>query len=750
MPMISQLPVAAAVTAADEVPISQAGSVCAVSIGVLLATTQPSIIIPQASLLGRTSVGSGSPECIEIGLGIELSRGTIVANGADHAEFPFASGLLVEADLVVSDQGSQMLMPTASLRGLFTAGQNISIDANGVISSSASGGTSGGSSSSFSISSLQVTSSAIAADTVPVSQNGTAYAISYLNFLNGLTIDQAPAAAAASDTDTVWVGQDSNSMGAQTLGAIWTWIANAFPRYRPQVLEIISPVTLSYTSHNGRILVVTGANITITPNFSSMGSGFYCDIVTNAVGSVIWGAGIIATNGATGIPSNSCARLLACTCSTGNIIMASVGPAISSSSTPVAAPGPVTALALASSTPGSLALIWSSPTTGGAASGYVVQYRVNGATTWIPVIANPVSPSITLTGLSSATSYDVEVAAINSGGASNYTQLFGVSTSTTLAVPGSPTALAAGAVTTSSVILTWAAPGSGGTPTGYTAEYSPDGGSSWSQPVSFGNVTSGTVTGLAAATTYVFRVAAANAAGSGAYAPTSSFPTAVTATVVTAPGLPTALTLTTVSSTSITVQWTAPSGTVTGYNLQYRILNTVTWTVISSAITSATLSALTPGATYEVQVQSVNGSLTSAYTASATNATAATTNSGIYKLTPAPTRQSPTIGWVGTTIVMANGQPGSGYNVSDNSATSDGSHPVPAAVGFAWSGSNTAIPGIENAGSSGLALDGHNLWYAWTITYPSASGNYYLWAIAKDSSGNVGGTCVSPTPFTLQ
>jgi Fibronectin type III domain len=746
MPMISQLPAATAVTAADEIPISQGGSACSISIGALLATTQPSIIIPQTSLLGRTSVGSGSPEGIEVGLGIELSIGTIVANGADHAGFPFASGLLAGAGLVVSDQGSQMLMPVASLRGLFTAGQNISIDANGVISSSAPGG----GSSSFSINSLQLTSSVIAADTVPVSQNGTAYAISYSNFLNGLTIDQAPAAAPASDTDTVWVGQASNSMGAQTLGAIWTWIANAIPRYRPQVLEIVSPVMLSYTSHNGRMLVVTGANITIAPNFSSMGSGFYCDIVTNASGSVIWGAGIIATNGATGIPSNSYARLLACACSTGNIVMASVGPASSSSSTPVAAPGPVTALALASITPGSLAFNWSSPTTGGTASSYAVQYRVSGATTWIPVTANPVSPSITLTGLSSATSYDVEVAATNSGGASSYIQLLGVSTSTTLAVPGSPSALTVGTVTTSSVILTWAAPGSGGTPTGYTVEYSLDGGLIWSQPLSFGNVTSGTVTGLAAATTYVFRIAAANAAGSGAYAPTSLFPTAVTATAAATPGLPTTLTFTVISSTSMTVQWIAPSGTVTGYNLQYRVLNTVTWTVISSAITSATISGLTPSTTYEVQVQSANGSLTSAYTDSATNATAATANSGVYKLTPAPTRQSPTVGWVGTTIVMASGQPGAGYNVSDNSATSDGSHPVPAAVGFAWSGSNTAIPGITNAGGSGLALDGHNLWYTWTITYPSVPGNYYLWAIAKDSSGNVGGTCVSPTPFTLQ
>jgi len=746
--MISQLPAAKTITAADKVPISQDGSACAVSVGDLLAMTQPAINVPHGSLLGRTSVGPGGPEGLEIGVGIQLADGAIVANGADHAGFPFASELLAEADLIVSDQGSPKRMPTTSLRGLFTAGRNISIDANGVISSAASDGSAGDGSSSFSIARLQPTSSVIAADTIPVCQDGTDYAVSYSNFLHGLTIDEAPAAAAASDNDTVWVSQGSNAMGAQTLGAIWTWIANRFPRYRPPVLEIATSTTLDYANHNGRMLVVTGANVTITPNFSAMGSGFYCDIVTNGSASVAWAAGIVTTNGASELPANSYARLVACACSTGNIVMASVGPT-SSDSTPVAAPGPVTALALVASTSGSLALTWSSPTTGGPASNYVVRYRVSGASSWTPVNVNPVLPSITVAGLSPATSYDVEVAARNSGGTSSYVSLLGVSTSMTLSVPGSPLALATGAVTTSSVSLTWTAPDSGGTPTGYAVEYSLDDASTWSQPVSFGSATSGTVTGLSAATTYVFRVAATNAAGTSSYAPTSSFPTAVTAAVSTMPGLPTALTFTAVSSTAMTLQWTAPSGYVTGYNLQYRVLNAPSWTLVSSTITSATISGLTPNTTYEFHVQSVNAAMTSQYTSVVTNTTAPATT-GLYKLTPAPTRQSPTMGWVGTTIVMVNGQPTTGYNVSDNSAMSDGSNPVPAAVGFAWSTSNTVIPAASNAGAAGLTLDGHNLWYTWSVTYPSAPGNYYLWAIAKDSSGNVGGTSVSPTPFTLQ
>jgi len=199
----------------------------------------------------------------------------------------------------------------------------------------------------------------------------------------------------------------------------------------------------------------------------------------------------------------------------------------------------------------------------------------------------------------------------------------------------------------------------------------------------------------------------------------------------------------------MTAQWTGPSGTVTGYNVQYRVANASAWTVVFSATNSITITGLSASTTYELQVQTVNGALTSAYTSSVLNTTAAAA-AGIYKLSPAPTRQSPSVGWAGMTITRSNGQPALGYNVSDNSTAADGAYPVPASVGFAWSASNTVVPAVTNAGSNGLALDGHNLWYTWTVTFPAVAGSYYLWAVACDSAGNIGGTCVSPTPFVLQ
>lgn len=84
-----------------------------------------------------------------------------------------------------------------------------------------------------------------------------------------------------------------------------------------------------------------------------------------------------------------------------------------------------------------------------------------------------------------------------------------------VAAPGQVMFLTAGTPTDDSVPLTWAAPSSGGAPTGYTVQYRAyPGGGSWT---TFGTSadTSETVTGLTANTFYEFQVIATNGAGSG-------------------------------------------------------------------------------------------------------------------------------------------------------------------------------------------------------------------------------------------
>ena len=80
MPTISQLPSLADVTAADAIPVSQNGATHSVSVGALLASTQPAIISESGTLLGRVSVGAGGPEPVAVGAGLVLNDGTLTAS----------------------------------------------------------------------------------------------------------------------------------------------------------------------------------------------------------------------------------------------------------------------------------------------------------------------------------------------------------------------------------------------------------------------------------------------------------------------------------------------------------------------------------------------------------------------------------------------------------------------------------------------------------------------------------------------
>ena len=112
MPMISQLPPAAPTSAADLLPISQGGTTGAVSLGNLLATTQPAILTPTGSLLGRRSLGAGGPEAVAVGGGLSFNTGTLAALGITGAA---ATGTIAATDLVgISQNGTDHAIAYAS------------------------------------------------------------------------------------------------------------------------------------------------------------------------------------------------------------------------------------------------------------------------------------------------------------------------------------------------------------------------------------------------------------------------------------------------------------------------------------------------------------------------------------------------------------------------------------------------------------------------------------------------------------
>src|ERR1700722_8988734 len=132
-----------------------------------------------------------------------------------------------------------------------------------------------------------------ASDLVAISQGGADHTISYGNLLDGLTIDLAQPAVAATDTDALWVAQGSNTMLRQTFSAVWSWLTTKLTSYRLPVVEITHDTTLDATLHNGRILVCSQP-ITLTPLLLNLGNGFFCDVINLSSGSITFGAGVIA------------------------------------------------------------------------------------------------------------------------------------------------------------------------------------------------------------------------------------------------------------------------------------------------------------------------------------------------------------------------------------------------------------------------------------------------------------------------
>lgn len=267
-------------------------------------------------------------------------------------------------------------------------------------------------------------------------------------------------------------------------------------------------------------------------------------------------------------------------------------------------PAQVTGVILTAASDASLTAGWTAPTTGGgAASNYTVAYRVTGTTTWILASSSITTLNYTLTGLTPATSYDVQITASNTGGSG--APSITVTTSTLMMVPSQILSLTAGSLTSTTAAFTWAVPSTGGTPSSYTLAYRVTGTTAWTSAPTTITTPSYTLTGLTQATSYDIEVLATDAAGTG---PASAILTITT--LIATPGQVTGLASGTPAANSLPLTWTAPStgGTPADYTVQYRVSGTTAWTTASSSITtlSFTLTGLTASTSYDLQVIATN------------------------------------------------------------------------------------------------------------------------------------------------
>ncbi len=426
MPTIQQLPGASVVDAADELPLSQGGVVRSVTVGTLLGSTQPAILAASGHLLGRVSLGPGGPEEITIGSGLALNAATLQATSIDFGTLATASSLNITGNIIVTSPGAGMqLLPVAAMRGLFAAGTNVSINGGGTISASGATGTG----APYLIGALPTASAAASQDLIGISQQGTDHAISYGSLINGQTIDSAQPASAAADSDTFWVAQGSNTMGRQTLSALWPWVVAKLPSVKAPVVEVSSNTTLDGTTHNGRVLICTQP-LTLTPIAANMGSGFVCDIVNASSGTIAFAGSVVTSSGQVGLAPWQSATLRCIAYSGGTLIHAFVGNAAGGGSTTatITLPGGVSGVVATAVSSSAVQVSWAAPATGGAAASYTVQYRATGGTAWTGSVPGVAGTSQTVTGLTASTSYDFSVFALNGAGAGPVSSAVSVST----------------------------------------------------------------------------------------------------------------------------------------------------------------------------------------------------------------------------------------------------------------------------------------------------------------------------------
>ena len=259
-------------------------------------------------------------------------------------------------------------------------------------------------------------------------------------------------------------------------------------------------------------------------------------------------------------------------------------------------------------------LSWTAPT---GATSYNVQYRIPGTCSWTSWSGNPVTTnSVTLTGLTQTTSYQVRVQASNGTSQSIYSHIpnsagtgdgysaTGTFTTTAptppscIALPTSPANAATGIATK---VLTW--PAASGGAAGYTLYYGTDASATnIYNGVDLGNVTTYTIPATLTVGTYYWKIVPYNVYGSSTGCATWSYTTA-------APNcstVPVPANAATAIARNPTLSWTAPSSpAATSYDVYLGTSPSPSF-VANVTTTSYAPSLLTANTTYYWKVVSKN------------------------------------------------------------------------------------------------------------------------------------------------
>ena len=256
---------------------------------------------------------------------------------------------------------------------------------------------------------------------------------------------------------------------------------------------------------------------------------------------------------------------------------------------------------------------WRRCVTDGTGFRTIMSYSCSGGTR-IPYFSNP---NLSFNGFPIGVSYELDPAnaADNVRSMNNTAATIATLRTATATTPTAPSGLTANGVTSNQINLAWF--DNAANESTYHVERSLNG-STWSEIATLpANTVSFSSGGLAANTTYYFRVRASNSAGYSAYGNTAFATTPSAPPPATPPNAPASLGAAAISSSQINLAWTDLSSNETGFRIE-RSTDNFNFAVIATVGANVTAFADTGrngGTTYYYRVQAYNSAGASAYSA---------------------------------------------------------------------------------------------------------------------------------------
>ena len=285
----------------------------------------------------------------------------------------------------------------------------------------------------------------------------------------------------------------------------------------------------------------------------------------------------------------------------------------------------------------SVTVNWTAPANAGRPdiTDYNVRFRASGATEWSDHSFTGANTGTTITGLTVGTTYEVQVQAANAEGTGGWSASgSGATNSPTNNAPvftnqATTASVAENSADGTAVVTITATDADAGDTLTYSLDSASD--AVFDIGSSSGAITVQVEEGSALDHEATARYTATVTASDGTANVTHSLTISVT-NVAEPPDAPAAPTVTGASQTSVTVNWTAPANAgrpdITDYNVRFRASGATEWSdhSFTGANTGTTITGLSVGTTYEVQVQAANADGTGGWSASGSGATNSPTN----------------------------------------------------------------------------------------------------------------------------